>query len=253
MFVAASLYGAKRKYMDGALKVAKDVATWSHPHFVGATFVVYHDDTVPPDILQSLRYNGAVTIDKTHLGLKHELRTFWRFLALCEYDTCFITDVDFIQNLHERLSRNADLLHTSDGSSLLCGERGYRYHHERQVAFDAGAFGGCHLQHIGWDIPQQIQTFIEHSRPLAFKGRYAKYYGNDEVFLEECVRLLMSRGARIEEVSAFYTRRPVRTCVSGINGTLRKIQLSNIQIDAPVTEESTLPSMWEPVQKQLRS
>ena len=247
IYVAASLYGAKKKYTDGALKVARSVATWTHPHFVGAMFVVYHDNTVPPSILQSLRNNSAVTIDKSTLGWKLDLRMFWRFLALCDYEYFYITDVDFVEDLHECLSRHADAFQTSIGRPLICGERGHRYHQERLLAFDGEQFGGCHLQNIGWDLPELMQTYVERARPLSSKGRVAQYYGNDEVFLDEYVRVLISRGTRIDKVSSYFTKRPVRTCVSGPNGTMRKIQLSNLAFDAPVTEDAEINSIWDSV------
>ncbi len=77
--IAFSLYGDNHRYLVGALENAilvKEV----YPD--GWTMRVYHDLTVPADLLQSLRRLDVETVDMTRSQLAN--RMCWRFLVASE-------------------------------------------------------------------------------------------------------------------------------------------------------------------------
>ena len=45
--ISASLYGDKKKYTEGAIRVAENLLNWKHDIFKGYKFIIYHDNSVP--------------------------------------------------------------------------------------------------------------------------------------------------------------------------------------------------------------
>jgi hypothetical protein len=87
--ISYSLWGSKPLYLHGALVNAKQV----REHFPEWHMRIYHDDTVPSDVLEQLRQFGHVKLVQVNDG---SYGMFWRFRALFEpnLDAVLIRDLD---------------------------------------------------------------------------------------------------------------------------------------------------------------
>ena len=103
--VAYSMYGDKtassassRRYSDGALANAELVKSV----FPGWQMRVYHDDTVPDDLLDKLRQYGVELRDMTQSGLSNKMT--WRFTVASDasVDRFIIRDLDSRLSIREK-------------------------------------------------------------------------------------------------------------------------------------------------------
>lgn len=76
--VAFSLYGSKPEYCETAILNAQAMPT-IYPNW---TMAVYHDDSVPKQVLDRLAKLGVELVNAKAIHASHMPGTFWRYLAL---------------------------------------------------------------------------------------------------------------------------------------------------------------------------
>lgn len=98
--LAYSLYGDNPVYCE-TLLINMQLCQQIYPNW---TVLVYHDDSVPPSVLQRLAAHGARLFHAAEHGIGHWRGTFWRFLALelADYDVVIMRDADSLLSWREQ-------------------------------------------------------------------------------------------------------------------------------------------------------
>jgi hypothetical protein len=102
--IAFSLFGAQRKYLDGALLNAR-AAPFLYP---GWTCRFYVDASVPPQVVQALQQQGAQVMSVNGLPAD-PYGMFWRFLVADDatVDRYVLRNADSLINVRERVAVDA--------------------------------------------------------------------------------------------------------------------------------------------------
>lgn len=99
--VAFSLYGSKPAYCETLILNAKAMRT-IYPDW---TMRVYHDDTIPVHLPPRLKLLDVECLNIQTLNAQHMPGTFWRFLALADwdYDVVIMRDADSVISEREKI------------------------------------------------------------------------------------------------------------------------------------------------------
>ncbi len=99
--VAFSLYGSKPAYCETLILNAKAMKT-IYPDW---TMRVYHDHTIPNHMVPRLKLLNVECVDVATINASHMPGTFWRFLALEDwnYDVVIMRDADSVISEREKI------------------------------------------------------------------------------------------------------------------------------------------------------
>lgn len=99
--VAFSLYGSKPAYCETLILNAKAMKE-IYPDW---TMRVYHDDSIPKHIVPRLQLFNVECVNVADINASHIPGTFWRFLALADwdYDVVIMRDADSLISEREKI------------------------------------------------------------------------------------------------------------------------------------------------------
>lgn len=162
--VSYGLYGSNPKYTTGAIRNSELVKVW----FPGWVARFYCDNSVPPNVIKTLKENGAeiVTINDIKGGIAG---MFWRFLVADDntVDRYIIRDTDSRLNPRERFAVE-DWIRSGKGVHSI------RDHPNHERPLNGGLWGGT---------KGSVKGITEMVRKFSNKGKY----GGDLTFLNEKV------------------------------------------------------------------
>lgn len=223
MWVSVSLYGAAKKYTDGALLLQRTIASMPH---LPVELHVCHDHSTPRAVLDSLAVGGAAMHDMSSLGVTKELRMFWRLMLASRHPAVLVLDVDDAAGAGITLEEYVPRL-----VSMVGAGRAAMFGRKANYTYGAHAveFMGCEVAFVGLagvlDAEALALRFMETARPLVFedaeadpssKKRAREFYGNDEVFLASLANEARAAGVEVfvhdQGFRSRASKRPRRSC-----------------------------------------
>jgi hypothetical protein len=191
--LACSLWGDKDKYCQGAIRAARAVPQISQASRVPLQMWVYHDNTVPKRVLQTLKkLDCKVThVSARRAAWKGERRAMWRFLAMGDARAVYLIDADMSTEimLTPRVLKTLREMHSAPKTCCQIWTWRPTWRHQSTYCIPA-CFTG-----VVTPSPTKIAGALEHfqatHKPLTFgegslppnRPRYGNGYGLDEWFL----------------------------------------------------------------------
>lgn len=183
--ISFTLFGSIPRYCRGAISNVK----LAHEIYPDWNVWVYHDDTVPEEIVAELRANGATTINKTGYGIH---RYTWRFLAhdVNDHGRFIVRDCDSRLNFREKAAVDEWIASGKTWHVM-------RDHPTHQDPIMAGMWGGK-LMGLG----RSMEPFLK-----AYKVQHTGY-GYDQVLLKTLFWHRISQDAVIHDSNSAKHRFP---------------------------------------------
>lgn len=194
--LAASLWGSKPEYGQGALRLARAVLPVLRRYY-RCRLVLYHDATVPAATLVRLRETPYVELRAAgHLRWKGDRRAMWRFQALADFDRVLLIDTDLrspllVGPLTRAMLDRLRATHSPTVSHLWTFAPGWRHAGHRCIP--AGLTAVYVPSRVRAELQRALPPALRHyarKQPVldsssnpAKADRYRRGYGLDEWFL----------------------------------------------------------------------